>query len=769
MTQKRIVRLVAVGLAGALFFNLSTAVWAQDGGSFEQPVPYVASTDRLIVKLRASSAPGKGPERLRTLTATAGVALTDIRGMSGDAHVLLLPERMMLAQAAEIAGRLSLQPDVEYAEPDQIMQALLVPSDSQYPSQWHYQEPSTEIAGANLPPAWDITTGTSSVVAAVIDTGLVPHADLDSNILDGAGRVAPGYDFISGETPSVFLVANDSNGRDNNPTDPGDWITVAESASGFFSGCPVTGSSWHGTHVAGTIGAASNNGLGVTGINWNSRILPVRVLGKCGGYTSDIVDGMRWAAGLSVPGVPANSTPAKVLNLSLGGNGACGSTYQSAVNDILAAGSVVIVAAGNENTDANNSRPANCVGVIAVAATTRSGGRASYSNFGSVVRISAPGGDGVLTDRILSTLNTGTTSPVTSPAGDAYAYYRGTSMSSAHVSGVASLMFSANPVLTPAKVLQKLQATARAFPGTSCNTFLCGAGIVDAAAAVRAVSTPPTASAGPDRRVNPGSAVNLNGTASSDDGTIVSYAWSQTAGPAVNLNNANTAESSFTAPNAPGATLAFQLTVTDDVGLARSDSVNVAINTPPAANAGPDQAVGFGAAVALNGTASTDTDGPIASYAWTQTAGPPVTLSGATTASAGFTAPGSAASLVFQLTVTDSEGLSASDTVAVTVQDIPAATGGKGGGCFIATAAWGTPMAREVRYLRAFRDEYLLTHPIGSHLVDLYYRASPPLAAILRQQATLRAAVRWGLAPWVALSRALVSEQDLQAQTADRP
>jgi serine protease len=250
----------------------------------------------------------------------------------------------------------------------------------------------------------------------------------------------------------------------------------------------VTNSSWHGTHVAGTIGAASNNGVGVTGINWVSKILPVRVLGKCGGYTSDIIDGMRWAAGLSVTGVPANSHPARAINISLGGSGACSAEQQTAINEIVAAGTVVVVAAGNSNTDASNFNPANCNNVITVAATNRSGYRSYYTNYGSVVEISAPGGDTSSSDSngVLSTLNTGTQGPVA----DTYAYYQGTSMATPHVTGVASLVLSVKPSLTPAQVLQVLQSTARAFPvGSTCNTSICGAGIVDAAAAVHAVST----------------------------------------------------------------------------------------------------------------------------------------------------------------------------------------------------------------------------------------------------------------------------------------
>jgi serine protease len=358
---------------------------------------------------------------------------------------------------------------VAYAEPDAIMMHTLTPNDPRYTDQWHYFTPTSSIFGINMPQAWDLTLGSSDVVVAVVDTGITNHVEF-------SGRTVPGYDFISD-----VQIANDGDGRDNNASDPGDWITSAESASGYFEGCPVGDSSWHGTHVAGTIAASSNNGVGVAGINWNAKILPVRVLGKCGGYTSDIVDGMRWAAGLSVSGVPANANPANVINISLGGSGTCSTTFQNAINAINAENVTVVTAAGNGDTNASNFQPANCNGVITVAATSKPGNKAYYSNYGATVEISAPGGDAYDGGGVLSTLNTGTQGPV----GDTYAYYQGTSMAAPHVSGVVSLLYGVDPSVTPSEILSILQNTATAFPaGSDCTTSICGSGIVNAYSAV---------------------------------------------------------------------------------------------------------------------------------------------------------------------------------------------------------------------------------------------------------------------------------------------
>jgi len=457
-----------------LFLAVFAAVWcaalpAKAGG----PTPRVSlqhSTDRLIVKLR-DDAEVLQPAKLGELSKAAGVSLSVLRRTSDGAYVLRTRDKLARALAEVLAERLHFRPDVMYAEADVLLEPQRTPDDPLYSSQWHYFEPA---GGVRLPGAWDTTIGSSGITVAVIDTGLVAHADV-------AGRPVPGYDFISDA-----LIANDGGGRDADASDPGDWITAAESSSGFFAGCPIQNSSWHGTHVAGTVAAATNNAFGVSGVNWASKLLPVRALGKCGGYLSDIADAMRWAAGLTVPGAPLNANPARVLNLSLGGSGACSATLQSAVNSVIAAGTVVVAAAGNSAGDAANFQPASCSGVIAVGATTRTGAKASYSNFGETVAISAPGSG------VLSTANTGPFGPVA----DTYVTYSGTSMATPHVAGIVSLMLSVNPSLTPAEVRTKLLGSARPFPtgtGNDCSAGVCGAGIADAGAAVLAALPPATA------------------------------------------------------------------------------------------------------------------------------------------------------------------------------------------------------------------------------------------------------------------------------------
>jgi serine protease len=391
-----------------------------------------------------------------------GMTLKALHTIATGAHVFKIDRKVTLDEAKALAAELMARdPSVEYAEPDRMMVAQMTPNDSRYTEQWDLYE---STGGIRMPAAWDKSTGTA-VKVAVIDTGYRPHADL-------SGQIVQGYDFISDTT-----VSNDGSGRDTDASDPGDWTAAGECGTGS----PASNSSWHGTHVAGTIAALTNNSTGVAGIAYGAKIVPARVLGKCGGYTSDIADAMIWASGGTVTNVPANANKAQVINMSLGGSGACDSTTQSAITSARSRGTVVVVAAGNEATDASNSNPANCSGVIAVAATNRSGGRASYSNYGSIVALAAPGGDSGTGNAILSTLNSGTTTP----GSDTYASYMGTSMATPHVAAVAALMLAKNPNLTPDDVASRLKSSARAFPA-SCSG--CGAGLLDASAAIDAAT-----------------------------------------------------------------------------------------------------------------------------------------------------------------------------------------------------------------------------------------------------------------------------------------
>ncbi|MDB5748415.1 MAG: peptidase, partial [Massilia sp.] len=411
----------------------------------------ILSTDRLIVKYKDSgSAVFKGKGGTPAMTAARqsiadragqefGMKLQALRTTASGAHVMKIDRKVSKKEAETLAKELMARDaSVEYAEPDLIMRRMATANDPMYAQQWHYTEAT---GGLRLPAAWDSSTGTG-VKVAVIDTGIRPHADL-------SGQYVGGYDFISDTA-----IANDGGGRDADASDPGDWTAASECAAGE----PASSSSWHGTHVAGTIAAKTNNSLGVAGVAYNARIVPVRVLGKCGGYTSDIADAIIWSSGGAVTGVPANANPAKVINMSLGGGGACGTTTQNAINSARSRGTVVIVAAGNANVNASNSNPANCAGVVTVAATNRNGARAPYSNYGTVVDVAAPGGDA--NGYIISTLNAGTQAP----GADNYAGYQGTSMATPHVAGVAALMLARNSALTPDDIEAKLKSTARAFP-----------------------------------------------------------------------------------------------------------------------------------------------------------------------------------------------------------------------------------------------------------------------------------------------------------------
>ncbi|MEY4884001.1 MAG: hypothetical protein RIS34_1855 [Pseudomonadota bacterium] len=544
---------------------------------------------------------------------TGLVELSYLKSITPQSHVALTTQKLGRAELSALAKQLAQDPRVEYAEIDEKVYPLMVPTDTDFATQqWNLKAPGVAVGGANLTPAWDRqTVGLApingvGVVVAVLDTGYRPHADLAANILTG-------YDFISADSAGVFTTARDGDGRDADAQDPGDWVATAS------TNCPVADSSWHGTHVAGIVAAVGNNGAGVIGVAYGAKILPVRVLGVCGGYTSDIAAGIRWAAGLAVSGVSNNLNVAKVINLSLGSSGICSSTFQTAITAARAAGSVIVTATGNDGA-LSIGQPANCNGVIAVTAHTRLGDNADYANVGAGTTISAPGGgygtniagDG---SSIYSTANAG----LTTPASDNYTSEAGTSFAVPHVAGVVALMFQAKPGITPDEVQSRLVTSARAHPaGTYCvGIAACGAGLLDADAAVALTldATVPitTASTAPANPVLRGATVSLTGVATPGASAISSVVWTQLSGPAVTITNAATSNASFVASSG-AASYVFRFRATDGLGHTSDSWVSVLTsNTAPVLNTISAQTVVVGHS--LNFTVSaTDTDGDVVTY-----------------------------------------------------------------------------------------------------------------------------------------------------------
>jgi len=535
---KTVVRLAV--LSAALFAAVPLQIQAQTGGA-----SLLSGTARVIVKLRVDSpllpkgmvsGAAQKPRHAKALGQRLAIAMNDGAAVSERTQVVFANG----ITSTELAQRLAREIDVEYAVPDERRRPLMAPNDPLYAAgvpgngpavgQWYLRAPSGAVASSiDIESAWNVTLGNPTVVVADIDTGVrFDHPDLLA--VAAGGKLLPGYNMIS----NVF-VANDGDGRDADASDPGDWITAAEANNRFgpFYKCtpfdPGTGkyaaedSSWHGTQVSGILAALTNNGIGMAGVAPNVLVLPVRALGKCGGFDSDIIAGMRWAAGLPVPGVPANPTPARVINMSLGGAGSCPAAYTDAIGEITTAGAVIVVSAGNDAGHVLSS-PANCSGVIAVAGLRHAGTKVGFSNLGLDVAISAPGGNciNITTGSpclypILTTSDTGTTIPVGPTYTDSFKVSVGTSFAAPLVSGTAALILSAQPALTPQQVRLVMQATARPFPTTGgdngdgtpvpvcnvpqydamgapvdqlqcyCTAYTCGAGMLDAGAALSAL------------------------------------------------------------------------------------------------------------------------------------------------------------------------------------------------------------------------------------------------------------------------------------------
>lgn len=542
---KTVARLaVAVAIVGAFGTGAAVAATATTARPDQQP-----DFARVIVRFKPQADAVRARPLAVRATATEARDVAQVRATTlGMRHAATLHARVSLDErthvftatgmsSAELARRLAADSDVESVQPDRWWRHFSVPNDPLYATaadsgvtagQWYLKAPdATVVSSINAPAAWDKATGTG-VVVAVLDTGArMDHPDL-------AGQFLPGFDMVgfnNGSAPTANQIAgaNDGNGADSDPSDPGDWVDQSDIDSGRLgNSCTkddIGASSWHGTRVSGLIAALTNNGRGMAGLAYNAKILPVRVLGKCGGWASDIAAGMKWAAGLSVPGLPANPNPAKIINMSLGGDGACAEPYQGAITAAFNAGVTVVAAAGNgvDNDDETKAggiavgTPANCANVIAVAALRHAGSKVGFSNLGPQVTIAAPGGNCVNTTGaclypILSTSNSGTKTPDANS--DAYNFTgTGTSFSTPLVSGTIALMLQTDPTLTPTKIKAALQSSARAFPtvagvaqciaGNSaqpqlecnCTTSTCGAGMLDANAAVLAVtpgSTPTT-------------------------------------------------------------------------------------------------------------------------------------------------------------------------------------------------------------------------------------------------------------------------------------
>lgn len=451
------------------------------------------------------------------VAATPGLRLSARRATGSRAQRLELDRPLSREEAQALAARLAAQPEVAWAEPltreRRLQVATQAPSDPYFggfPGQWWLQPVQGSDAVAleqrlrGVPgflTAWvQAGTGSSGSRVAVLDNGITAHSEL-------AGRVLPGFDFVADSAYS-----NDGDGRDADPSDPGDWVDPADRTRDAtrFGNCAIQPSSWHGTAIAGMLFANSDNGAGVAAMNWRGSVVPVRVATKCGADVDDIVDGMRWAAGLAdvckrsdsagncIELAPRNANPVRVINISFGGTGNC-SPYQGAIDELRALGVVVVAAAGNEY--GAPTRPAKCPGVVGVVALNRDGFKSNYSNFGPELTasgIATVGGDdsdgawAALADSgLLSIGNLGDTLP----GSEAYFSYFGTSFSAPVVAGAVSLMLSVNPALTHAQIVDGLRRSARphvvspvpgvaacssANPGRClCTTQTCGAGILD--------------------------------------------------------------------------------------------------------------------------------------------------------------------------------------------------------------------------------------------------------------------------------------------------
>ncbi len=608
--------------------------------------------DAVLLRKRAFAVHDQHARQAQMLGERHGLALQAGAGLHERAQVVTAQG----LTSVQLAARLAQDAEVEYAVPSERKRIRTAPADPLYltggaagpaSGQW-YLRPNDSVVKASIDvePAWLITIGSPTIVVAVLDTGVrYDHPDLKS--VANGGNLLPGFDMIDD-----FATSNDGSGRDTDASDPGDWLTLTEvtNPSGPYFQCSfdAENSSWHGTQVAGLIGALTNNTAGMASVGRSVRVLPVRVLGKCGGFDDDIIAGMRWAAGLSVPGVPANPNPAKVINMSLGGDGVCSAAYQDAVDEINAAGATIVASAGNSTGHAVSS-PANCSGVIAVAGLRHVGTKVGFSDLGPQISIAAPGGNCIniapgtpCLYPILTTSNSGTTTPVSDANGgsiytDEQNISIGTSFSAPLVAGTAALVLAAQPALRPAEVRTFLQSTARAFPTTGgdngdgtpvtqcvapnpigtaqfdqlqcyCTSALCGAGMLDAGAAVQlaAVGVVPRITVTPGSPL-PGQNLSLGGATSivPSGRTISAYQWAiaSSGGIVGSFIGSTTGPTASITPSAAGQ-FSVSLTVTDSSGAQATSTSIISVSSPVLTSngSGGGGALGAGWLLALLGT-----------------------------------------------------------------------------------------------------------------------------------------------------------------------
>lgn len=608
----------------------------------------VSGSPQLPVQAKTTSAD------VTALTRRVGLNLGKSRQITSSMHVLFLNKTVYGADVETTLNQLRADPAVAFAVVDQRRfahalapgQIPVTPNDPLFKptagatGQWYLGTPSSlpngDVSAVDAVSAWTITTGITGVVIADVDTGVrFDHPDLGR--AQFGGSLLPGYDFVdqdldsTGKPLGTFLTANDGDGWDPDASDPGDWVSATDLTNPLFppATCGDThkppnypdkhlDSSWHGTRVAGVLGALTDNSMGIAGVTWANYILPVRALGKCGGYDSDIIAGMQWAAGVPVSGVVNNPYPAKIINLSLGGSPPCSaSIYQPVIDILLAKGVLVVVSAGNGGTPgqlAPVDTPGDCTGVLTVAGLRSVGTKVGYSNFGPEVAVSAPAGNcgNSPTGSCLKPIDTTTNLGLTAPGINGYTNQSnpslGTSFSAPIVAGIAGLMRSVNANLTPSQLISRIQKGALAFPPNTSGLLVCpsnddksgecacppsgqcGAGMANALGAVQ-LALAPIAAVIPPVSVSPNGTATFDasGSAASCGRTILStgYAWTASGGFSV-TQPATSPQVTVTVGNP--ATGTVMLTVTDNQSATDSVTLNymngVLTGPAPPVNAG---------------------------------------------------------------------------------------------------------------------------------------------------------------------------------------